>query len=57
MFFATLQYLCRKKAIDMEAKKKLNKLGEWLASNAKPLIDVSGLTSEEKKQWLKAVLK
>lgn len=40
----------------MEKKKKLNKMGEWLAKH-KPLIDLSDFTEQEKKNWLRAVLK
>lgn len=41
----------------MEAKKKLSKIGEWLRSDSKPLMDLSVLNEEEQKRIMRLALK
>ena len=47
----------KKQTNNNQEPKKLNKLGQWLESNAKPLFDLSKLTPSERKSLLRAVMK
>ena len=46
----------KKKEI-MEQEKKYNKLGEWLHSDAEPMIDLSGMSDNDKASLLKMVMR
>ena len=41
----------------MEQEKKYNKLGEWLHSDAEPMIDLSGMSDNDKASLLKMVMR
>lgn len=41
----------------MENNKKYNKLGEWLHSDAAPMIDLSGMTSDERASLTRMVMR
>ena len=41
----------------METKKKLSKIGEWLRSDSKPLMDMSLLDEEEQKKIMRLALR
>ena len=41
----------------MEQEKRYNKLGEWLHSDAEPMIDLSGLSDSERASLLRMVMR
>ncbi len=41
----------------MEQERKYNKLGEWLHSDAEPVIDLSGLSDADKASLLRMVMR
>lgn len=41
----------------MEQEKKYNKVGEWLHSDAEPMIDLSGMSATDKASLLKLVMR
>lgn len=38
-------------------KKRLSRIGEWLRSDRKPLMDLSVLSDKEQKQMMRLILK
>lgn len=38
-------------------KRKLSKIGEWLKSSSKPMMDLSGLSDREQRQMMRLILK
>lgn len=42
---------------NMEQERKYNKLGEWLHSDAEPMIDLSGMSETDKASLLKMVMR
>lgn len=49
----TREFLARKKARDG----RLSKLGEWMMSEHEPVIDLSGLTAAQRRQFWRMALK
>lgn len=43
--------------MEEKKRKKLSKIGEWLRSDRKPLMDLSGLSDKEQEQMMKLILK
>ncbi len=41
----------------MEQERKYNKVGEWLHSDAEPIIDLSGMSDTDKASLLKLIMK
>lgn len=41
----------------MEQEKKYNKIGKWLHSDAKPMIDLSDMSETDKASLLKLVMR
>lgn len=41
----------------MEQEKKYNKVGEWLQSDAEPMIDLSSMSDTDKASLLKMVMR
>ena len=58
VYFCELKFVKRlKKKEIMEQEKKYNKLGEWLHSDAEPMIDLSGMSDNDKASLLKMVMR
>ena len=58
VYFCELKFVKRlKKKEIMEQEKKYNKLGEWLHSDAEPMIDLSGMSDHDKASLLKMVMR